>query len=59
MIADSLWMTRLKAAAQQLEHTPDAPEWLRLALRDAITVAPGLAPIQKPAITPQSFFYPH
>jgi hypothetical protein len=55
----SPWHQSLKAAADALERTPDAPDWLRLAVFDAIEVAPDLAPTVQPVTTPPDFFYPH
>jgi hypothetical protein len=59
MTLDSKWVTRLKITVEKLKHTPEAPEWLQWALKDALDVAEDLAPRQKPAPTPQNFIYPH
>ena len=53
------WQARLKAAAEALERTPGAPEWLHWALRDAVTVAPDFRPRLQPDSAPPIFFYPH
>ena len=59
MKADSEWSIRLQAAAEALERSAGAPEWLRGALRDALTVAPDLAPAPQAEPTPPVFVYPH
>ena len=56
---DSEWLIRLKCAAEAIEGSPDAPDWLKWALRDALAVAPDLAPAPKAEPTPPNFFYPH
>ena len=53
------WHAHLKAAAETLEHTPGAPEWLHMALRDALPVAPDLRPRMQTGSAPPTFFYPH
>jgi hypothetical protein len=59
MTIDSDWRTRLKTAAEALERSAGAPDWLRWALRDALIVALDLAPVPKAEPTPPNFFYPH
>ena len=59
MTVDSAWTLRLQAAAEALERSPGAPEWLKWALRDAVTVQMDLAPVPKAEPTPPEFFYPH
>ena len=56
---DSEWPTRLQAAAEALERSTGAPEWLKWAVRDALTVAQDLAPVPQAEPTPPVFFYPH
>ena len=56
---DSEWTTRLQAAAEALERSAGAPEWLKCALRDALTVAMDLAPVPQAEPTPPVFVYPH
>jgi hypothetical protein len=56
---DSEWPTRLQAAAEALERSAGAPEWLKWALRDALAVALDLAPVPQAEPTPPMFFYPH
>ncbi|MGA2050001.1 MAG: hypothetical protein ABSG96_20060 [Terracidiphilus sp.] len=55
----SPWQQSLKTAANALERTPNAPDWLRLAVLDAIEVAPDLAAPTQPITSPPDFFYPH
>jgi len=59
MTVDSEWLTRLQVAAEALERSADAPEWLKRALRDALTVAADLAPAPQAEPTPPVFVYPH
>ena len=59
MTVDSEWPTRLRAAAEALERSADAPQWLKWALRDALTVAQDLAPVSQAEPAPPVFFYPH
>jgi hypothetical protein len=56
---DSDWLTRVQAAAEALERSPGAPDWLKSALCDALAVAPDLAPVAEVEPTPPEFFYPH
>ena len=58
-MVESEWPTRLQAAAEALERSSGAPDWLKWALRDALTVASGLAPVPQAEPTPPVFFYPH
>jgi len=57
-MADSEWLARLRAASDALVYSA-APDWLKVALRDAVTMAPDLAPREEPQPTPPDFFYPH
>jgi hypothetical protein len=59
MSVDTEWPTRLKAAAEALERSPGAPDWLACAVRDAVAVAGELAPISPAAPEPHDFIYPH
>jgi hypothetical protein len=56
---DSEWLTRLQAAAEALDGSSGAPDWLKWSVRDALRVAPDLAPVPKTEPTPPEFFYPH
>jgi hypothetical protein len=59
MTHDSKWPIRLQAAAEALERSPGAPDWLKGVLRDALALAPDLAPAAKTEAAPPDFFYPH
>lgn len=59
MTTDSDWQIHLQAAAEALERTPGAPDWLKKALRDALAVAADLAPAPEAEPEPPAFFYPH
>ena len=59
MIVDSEWLTRVQAAAEAVERSAGAPDWLKWALRDALAVATDLAPVREAEPTPPEFFYPH
>ena len=59
MMIDSDWQAHLQAAAEALERTPGAPDWLQKALRNALAVAPDLAPAPEAEPEPPTFFYPH
>jgi hypothetical protein len=58
-MVDSEWPTRLQAAAEALERSSGAPDWLKWALHNALTVASDLAPVPRADPTPPVFFYPH
>ena len=58
-MVDSEWLIRLQAAAEAMERSPGAPEWLKCALRDALPVAKDLAPVAAAEPAPPEFFYPH
>jgi hypothetical protein len=59
MTIDSDWPTRLRTAAEALERSNGAPDWLKWTLRDALTVTLDLAPLPKAEPAPPNFFYPH
>jgi hypothetical protein len=56
---DSEWISRVQAAAEAVDRSAGAPDWLKAALRDAVTVATDLAPVAEAEPTPPEFFYPH
>lgn len=56
---DSEWPIRLQATAEALERSLGVPEWLKWALRDALSVVDDLAPVPQAEPTPPKFFYPH
>ena len=59
MTDNSDWLIRLQGAVEALDRSLRAPDWLKLALRDALAVAPELAPVATPDPTPPEFYYPH
>jgi hypothetical protein len=59
MTLESEWTIRVKTAAEAIENSPGAPDWLKLALLDALAVAEDLEPQPEPAPVPPTFFYPH
>ncbi len=58
-MTDPDWPSRLKAAADRLDQSPGVPDWLKAVMRDAVAVAPALAPVPEAEPVPQDFFYPH
>lgn len=59
MTRDAEWQTHLEAAVEALDRSPGAPDWLKLAMRDALAASAELAPSAEPKIEPPTFFYPH
>jgi hypothetical protein len=59
MTLGAKWRMDLKAAVEALDRSQGAPEWLKLALHDAVAVAPQLAPGAERETLPPAFFYPH
>jgi hypothetical protein len=59
MTPESKWRIHLKVAIDALSRSQDAPDWLKLALQEALAVAPQLAPRAEPQTLPPAFFYPH
>ena len=53
------WPTRLQAAAEALERSRGAPDWLKSALRAALGVATDLASAAETESAPPEFFYSH
>jgi hypothetical protein len=59
MILGTKWRVDLNVAVEALDRSQDAPAWLKLALHDALAVAPQLAPRGERESLPPAFFYPH
>lgn len=59
MTTASEWQTHLQNAAQALERSSEVPDWLKMALQDALMVAPALAPREEAEPEPPTFYYPH
>jgi hypothetical protein len=53
------WPVRLHRAADTIRRTKRAPAWLAAALREAVAVAPALAPRPDAEAAPPEFIYAH
>ena len=56
---DPDWPARLRCASDALSAQPGVPDWLKTAVRDALSVADDLAPREDAEPAPSDSLYPH
>ena len=58
-MSDPDWPVRLRRASDVLNGQSGVPDWLKAAVRDALSVADDLAPREDAEPAPSDSLYPH